>query len=85
MFLEAPIVATDITPVREVLGPASAATLVPVDDPNALAHATDATLSGELRPDVAAGRRRALEHFTLEVAANRLLDFYDRARSAPTT
>ncbi len=81
MFLEVPIVATDIAPVREVLGPAPAATLVPVDDVHALAHALDATLSGELRPDVVAGRQRALGHFTLEMAASRLLDFYDRACS----
>jgi len=83
MFLETPIVATDIAPVREALGPAPAATLVAVDDVRGLAGAIEATLSGACRPDVAAGRQRALDHFTLEVASERMLAFYEQARSEP--
>jgi glycosyltransferase involved in cell wall biosynthesis len=95
MALEAPIVASDIPAIREVLGAAEErALLVPPDAPGALAAAISRTLT-----DAAAGgaralaaRERFLERFTLDRVADATLVFYERAlaegrsaRAATTT
>lgn len=83
MALEAPIVASDIPPVREVVGDGVPALLVPPDDSDALADGIVATL---LEPVAAAeraqlGRARFLERFTQEAAAAAMIAFYERALS----
>ena len=81
MALAAPIVATDIAPVREVLGDASGARLVPVDDVGALATAIFDALGdrSEGTAGTAALRARFLEHYTIERVADRMREFYERA------
>jgi glycosyltransferase involved in cell wall biosynthesis len=82
MFLEAPIVASDIPPVREVVGPDTPAALVPVGDRRALADAIVGILTGSIHPDVAAARRWALHHLTLEASATAMSAFYERATTS---
>jgi glycosyltransferase involved in cell wall biosynthesis len=90
MALEAPIVASDLPAVREVVG--DTALLVPPERPAALAAAVTATLAD---PTAAARRaRRARERFlaafTVDRAADAMADLYrqalaGRARPAPAT
>jgi glycosyltransferase involved in cell wall biosynthesis len=78
MALEAPIVATDLVGVREVVG--TAAALVPPDDAHALAVAIASTVldeSAHARATVA--RQRFLDHFTVERSAAGMAAFYARA------
>jgi glycosyltransferase involved in cell wall biosynthesis len=83
MALEVPIVATDIAPVREVLGDTGAGRLVRLGDVEALGAALTAVLrdpraaAGE--PCIAAGRQRFLDHFTTERVAEEMVRFYGRA------
>jgi glycosyltransferase involved in cell wall biosynthesis len=84
MALEAPIVASDIPPVREVVGHRDLALLVAPERPDELARAIAETL---LHPDEAAARARAarqrfLERFTLDRTAEAMLAFYERAAAA---
>ena len=83
MALEVPIVATDIAPVREVVGLTGCARLVPPDDAEALAAALASVLrdprAAAAEACVAAGRDRFLEHFTTERVAAEMLRFYLRA------
>src|SRR5262249_10292928 len=80
MALEVPVVASDIAPVREVLGGADIARLVRPDDPGALAVAISSVLDEpQCRPRTKAGRERFLEHFTIERVARQMRDFYGRA------
>ena len=79
MALEAPIVATDIAMVREVVGDADDATLVPSDDPAALAGAIAATLTAdasELTQRTARLRARFLDRYTLDRAVEGMLELY---------
>jgi glycosyltransferase involved in cell wall biosynthesis len=81
MALEAPIVASDIPTVREVVGSGAPALLVRPGDADALAMAIVAALS---EPAAAAerahlGRARFLERFTQEAAAAAMIDFYEGA------
>jgi glycosyltransferase involved in cell wall biosynthesis len=80
MALEAPIVASDLPAVREVVGD-DAALLVPPDRPDALAAAVTAVLAD---PDGAARRAaRARERFqatfTIDRVADGMAGFYRRA------
>jgi glycosyltransferase involved in cell wall biosynthesis len=80
MALEAPIVASDIAPVREVLGDDRSARLVAPDDVEQLAHAIHATLHDDSVQDhTAVARARFLERFTIEGVADEMVRFYIRA------
>jgi glycosyltransferase involved in cell wall biosynthesis len=79
MALEAPIVASDLAAVREVVG--DDALLVPPDRPDALAAAVAAVLAD---PDGAArraarARERFLATFTIDRVADAMAGFYRRA------
>jgi glycosyltransferase involved in cell wall biosynthesis len=78
MALEAPIVATDIPPVREIADGEDICVFVPVEDPAALARGIAETL--ECRDLAARRARRArdrfLSEFTIGAVAQRTLDFY---------
>jgi glycosyltransferase involved in cell wall biosynthesis len=85
MALEAPIVATDIPPIREaVAGDGAVASLVPVEDEAALAGAVVETLGDRAgsAERAAAGRRRFLERFTISPVADGMVAFYRRALAA---
>lgn len=81
MALEAPVVASDLAPIREVVGPETPALLVPPDDPCALGRAVISTLidgpGAGSRADVA--RARFLQRFTIDGVADDMMRFYDRA------
>jgi glycosyltransferase involved in cell wall biosynthesis len=84
MALGAPIIASDLPPVREILGPSSGAKTVPTADPVALAEAIGSLLA---RPaDAAAMADRAQEafhqEFTVAVSTERMLDLYRRVLAA---
>jgi glycosyltransferase involved in cell wall biosynthesis len=83
MALQAPIVASDLPPVREAVRDRASAWLVPPGQPGALARAVVETLH-----DPAGAARRAarahtdfLDRFTIGHAADGMLAFYDRALS----
>jgi glycosyltransferase involved in cell wall biosynthesis len=78
MALEAPIVATDIAPVREVVD-GTGALLVPVDDEAALERAITRALRNDTATATAAGRARFLERFTIDGVSEEMLRFYRRA------
>jgi glycosyltransferase involved in cell wall biosynthesis len=82
LALEVPIVATDIDPVREVVGGSDAARLVAAGDPAALAAALLGVLGGAERPDTDAGRARFEERFTIGRVAEQMLRFYERSLGA---
>lgn len=75
MALELPIVASDIPPNREVVGTGTSAALVPPGDPAALAHAIIETVIGP--PDTRPLRQRFEDHFTIDVAADAMVRFYE--------
>jgi glycosyltransferase involved in cell wall biosynthesis len=84
MALEAPIVASDIPAVREIVGGDDIGMLVPGADPDALANAICTTLAD---PDGAVkrsrlARERFLADFTLDRTAEQMLEFYRRALAA---
>lgn len=84
MALRAPIVASDLAPVREVLSDQREAVLVPPSRPQALAAAIVSTLAEQ---DGAAERAeraytRFAEHFTIDRVALEMAAFYERALSA---
>jgi glycosyltransferase involved in cell wall biosynthesis len=79
MALEAPIVASDLPAVREVVG--DDALLVPPDRPDALAAAVTAALAdpdGAVRR-AARARERFLATFTIDRVADGMAGFYRRA------
>ena len=81
MALEAPIVASDIGPVRETTGGEEAALLVP---PEASARLAESILAVLGDPGAAAERAyharvRFLEHFTIDRIADATVRFYERA------
>jgi glycosyltransferase involved in cell wall biosynthesis len=84
MALEAPIVASDLPAVREVVADGRSAQLVPPGEPAALAAAIAATFAD--RPAAAAGARRGrgrfLERFTIDRVADGMVAFYERALAA---
>jgi glycosyltransferase involved in cell wall biosynthesis len=71
MAVGTPVVATDVTGVREALGEAGA--IVPPEDPGALAEAVVAALSGA---DVRSGRRRVEELYDLRRSTQAMADLY---------
>jgi glycosyltransferase involved in cell wall biosynthesis/GNAT superfamily N-acetyltransferase len=72
-----PIVATEVGGVAESFGPASAL-LVPPRDPDALADALAAVVTDcSRRAELAAGARRAAEHFDVGRAVERLAECYE--------
>ncbi len=84
MALGAPIVASDVPPVREAVTDGVSARLVPPDEPEALAIAIGATL--EDRAGAAERADKALAEFearfTITRAAEGMLAFYEHALSA---
>jgi glycosyltransferase involved in cell wall biosynthesis len=81
MALEAPVVASDLPVVREVLVDDDGSEIgwfAPVDDPAAFASACLEALSGDPRR-TARARQRFLRHYTSEAVALQLVGFYDRA------
>jgi glycosyltransferase involved in cell wall biosynthesis len=78
MALEAPIVASNIASVREVVRE-DCAVLVPPDDPGALANAITRALADPDAPARAArARQRFLDTFTIERSAAEMVRFYER-------
>lgn len=78
MALELPVVASDLPPVREVVG--DSALLVPPGDPGALAEAItrlarDRALADRLR---SAARSRFENRFTLDQSAQAMLELFQR-------
>jgi glycosyltransferase involved in cell wall biosynthesis len=85
MALEAPIVATDIPPIREVLaGDELVATLVPVEAEAALAGAILKNIEDReaAARRTAAARRRFLNRYTIDPVADGMVAFYRRALAA---
>jgi glycosyltransferase involved in cell wall biosynthesis len=84
MALETPLVASDLPPIREVVGERVAA-LVPKSDPGALAVAITTTLENpkESIERTARGYNRFLERFAITTVAEQMLAFYDRAMAQP--
>jgi glycosyltransferase involved in cell wall biosynthesis len=79
LALEAPIVASDLVPVREVVG--ECAWLFPPENSVALAAALTSALSNRARSIELSrhGRTRFEDHFTIETVAGQMLDFYETA------
>jgi glycosyltransferase involved in cell wall biosynthesis len=86
MALEAPIVSTDLPPIREAAPDPVCAWLVPPDRPDALAAAILAVLSDptEAAERARRARSRFLERFTIERVADQMVSFYERALSRPS-
>jgi len=80
MALEAPIVATDIPAVREVLGDRDAAILAPPDDAPALARAMAVVLDDPgSQARVARARAHFLDCYPVDRIADRMVALYERA------
>lgn len=84
MALGAPIVASDLGAVREVVADGETARLARPEDPGALADAIVETLAGRTaaRARAAAARERFLARFTIDVVADEMAAFYRRAMPA---
>ena len=82
MTLRVPVVASNLAPLREVLG--DAALYTEVASPSSLAHALDAVLSNEaLRRDLTIrGRARALQ-FSWTTTAAEMAELYSRVAASP--
>jgi glycosyltransferase involved in cell wall biosynthesis len=80
MALEAPVVASDLPEVREVVG-REQAVLVPPESPERLADAVLEVLqdSADVHARVASARDRFLDVFTVTTVARQMRNFYDRA------
>jgi len=85
MALEAPMVASDLPPVREVVGDCAA--LFAPGDPAALAAALTGTLKNPARSADLAGRARARfeTRFTIETVADQMVNFYETALGRRST
>ncbi|MEY2567257.1 MAG: hypothetical protein QOE35_1786 [Actinomycetota bacterium] len=84
MALEAPIVASDIPAVREVVRHEQEALMVPAADPSALARAIELCMTdrdGAVRRADAA-RQRFLDRFEIGPVADRTVAFYERVQRA---
>jgi glycosyltransferase involved in cell wall biosynthesis len=81
MALRAPIVASDLPPIREVVRDGETARLSPPGAPAALSAAIVATLTDQERAagQAAAAYERFLAHFTIERVADQMAAFYGRA------
>jgi glycosyltransferase involved in cell wall biosynthesis len=80
MALEAPVVASDIPQVREVVSP-DTALLVPVGSSTAVARAILAVMQDESAARQRAYRARAqfLDRFTIDGVVAQMCRFYERA------
>ncbi|MGH2791292.1 MAG: glycosyltransferase family 4 protein [Actinomycetota bacterium] len=85
MALEAPIVASDLPAVREIVEHGRTATLVPREHPRALATAISDLLSdpGGARKRSAAARAEFLAFYTIDRIARQTADFYRCVAGAP--
>jgi glycosyltransferase involved in cell wall biosynthesis len=83
MALQAPIVASDVPPVREAVRDGMSARLVPPGQPEPLATAIIATLNDRAGAAARAARAHAdfQARFTISRAADGMLAFYDHAMS----
>jgi glycosyltransferase involved in cell wall biosynthesis len=81
MALEAPIVAGDISPVREIAADSGAAIIARGDDPDSFATAILETLADPVAASERGrrGRRRFLARYTVDRIAEGMLGFYQRA------
>jgi glycosyltransferase involved in cell wall biosynthesis len=81
MALRAPIVASDLPPIREVVTDGESARLSPPGAPTALSAAIVATLADADRTasQATAARQRFLACFTIEHVADQMAAFYRRA------
>jgi glycosyltransferase involved in cell wall biosynthesis len=81
MALRAPIVASDLPPIREVVRDGETARLSPPGAPAALSAAIVATLTDQERAasQAAAAYERFLARFTIERVADQMAAFYQRA------
>jgi glycosyltransferase involved in cell wall biosynthesis len=79
MALRTPIVATDIPPIREVLGPELPARLVPVDDAASLAREIVDLLGEGSDRRVVTARARVVDRYSIERVADEMVAFYARA------
>lgn len=81
MALEVPIVVSDLPTVREVVGGEKAAWLIQPDRSDELARAVLAALNDphETRRRAAVAAERFRARFTIEVVADAMVAFYDRA------
>lgn len=86
MALEAPIVASDLPPVREVVGGEAGARLVPPGHPESLARAIAAAITkpAETAMRVAFAHQRFQERYTIERVADAMMAFYERALGGQT-
>ncbi|UGQ10572.1 glycosyltransferase [Yinghuangia sp. ASG 101] len=82
-----PVVATDLPPVREIVGSTECAVLVPPGHTAALATALTGALSdrAEAEARAAAAAARFLDTFTVDRVVDRMVEFYARARSGSRT
>jgi glycosyltransferase involved in cell wall biosynthesis len=78
MACRLPVVASDIAPVREVVGGRQAALLVPPADSRGLAGAIARLIAGRelARQLAAAGRERVLQEFSAQSCTRKLQDLY---------
>jgi glycosyltransferase involved in cell wall biosynthesis len=81
MALEAPVVASDLPAIREVVADGATALLVPPEQPVALAAAVAATLADPASAAERArrARERFRERFTIDRVADGMVEFYRRA------
>ncbi len=81
MALKAPLIASDLPPVREVLGDRRHARFVDPERPQALAGAIVGVLTepGDTARRADHARARFLERFTVDKVTEEMLTFYDRA------
>nr|MDQ3957312.1 glycosyltransferase family 4 protein [Actinomycetota bacterium] len=81
MALEAPIVTSDLPPVREIVTHGTDALVVPPESPARLAEAIAETLTerGPAAARAARARRRFLQEFAIGEVADRTVGFYERS------
>ena len=78
MALGAPIVASDVPAIREVLAEPESGTLVPVDDPPALAIAIERVLAGDVPDHSTTAREVFVERYSIDRVAAAMVAFYER-------
>lgn len=81
MALEVPVVATDISAVREIAGPTPTMILTPPDHPEPMANAIVGVLGdpGAASELAASARRRFFDTYTVERVAERTIALYEDA------
>jgi glycosyltransferase involved in cell wall biosynthesis len=81
MAMEAPIVASDLPPIRELAPDGDCAVLVPPDRPDALAESVANVIEEPpaARARAQRARSRFLERYTIDHVAHQMLSFYRRA------